>query len=134
MRGILAGGQFEQPLSGMAMLELGILSLEQGNFAPAAKFFEEATYAAVNYGDVDTLEEAFRYGAITHFMSNQQKPYPLLLPALAWAKRQGLPELQALLAILGAENCVILNDPHNATRFLEEARLRHGPGIRWPRA
>ena len=62
-RAVLAGGEFDHPLTSIALLELGRLALMRGEYPAAAKFFEEATYAAVNYPDYGVLEEAFRYRA-----------------------------------------------------------------------
>ena len=64
-RAILAGGQYDHPMTSTVLLELGLLSLGQRDFTAATKYFDEATYAAVNYPDPGVLEEAFRYGAVT---------------------------------------------------------------------
>ena len=68
----LAAGEFDHPLTSMALLELGRLALMRGDYPAAAKYFEEATYAAVHYPDSGVLEEAFRYGALTHLLANAQ--------------------------------------------------------------
>ncbi len=47
-RAVLAAGQFDHPLTSVALLELGHQALLAGKYDEAAKFFAEATYAAVN--------------------------------------------------------------------------------------
>ena len=68
-----AGGQFDHPLTCVALLELGKISLKKGDYANAAHNFDEATFAAVNFDDFGVLEEAFRYRAIVHLLSNRQE-------------------------------------------------------------
>ena len=48
-RAVLAGGEFDHPMTSIALLELGRLALLHGDYPAASKFFEEATYSAVNY-------------------------------------------------------------------------------------
>ena len=96
-RAVLAGGEFDHPLTGLALLELGRLAFARGQYPAAAKFFEEATYAAVNYPDYGVLEEAFRYGTLTHLLSNGKGVFPPLEPAIQWAKRNRLRQLGASL-------------------------------------
>ncbi len=60
---MLAGGEYDHPLTSVALLELGRLALAQATMPAASKYFDEATYAAVNYPDYGVLEEAFRYGS-----------------------------------------------------------------------
>jgi tetratricopeptide (TPR) repeat protein len=133
-RAIVAGGEYDHPLTSTALLELGLINMTQGNFAPAIKFFDEATYAAVNYPDPGVLEEAFRYAAVAHLMSNHPGVYPPLLPALAWAKTMNRRQLHASLALMLAENHVTQNRTADAMRFLDEARraiARHQMGAGW---
>jgi len=121
-KAVVAGGQFDHPLTGEALLELGLLSLQQGNFQAGGKYLEEATYAAANYSDWGVLEEALRYGAIAHFMANHKGIFPPLKTAIDWAKRERLRELQVSLLILAAENFVILGNAKDGVAYLEEAR------------
>jgi len=121
-RGILVNGEFDHPLTSTALLELGRLSLESGDFAAAGKYFEEATYASFVFLNLGNLEEAFRLGLLAHLLLNQKSPYPLLSPAIAWAKSQGLRELQSSLLVLAAENMAVLGDVDSAANLLAQAR------------
>ena len=59
------------------------LALEAGDYDTAARLFEETTYSAYNYMDLALLEEAFRYGQLTHLMANHKGVYPPLASAIA---------------------------------------------------
>lgn len=125
-RSVLAGGQFDHPLTSSALLTLGFAALNAGNYPMAAKFFSEASFTAVNFEDWDVLEEAFRYGMTCHLLSNQKGIYPPLLPAMAWAKRGNLRQLHASLSLLAAENYVALGEAREAAKMLDEARQAIG--------
>jgi CHAT domain-containing protein len=120
-RAVLAGGQFDHPMTSIALLELGRLELRQGKYLSAAKFFEEATYAAVNYPDYGVLEEAFRYGNLVHLLSNRKGFFTPLKPAIQWAKRKGLRQLRASLLLCAAEDYAVLGQSRQAELMLKEA-------------
>jgi tetratricopeptide (TPR) repeat protein len=121
-RAILAGGEYDHPLTSTALLELGRLALEAGDYNTAARLFEETTYAAVAFTDLGVLEEAFRLGQMTHVISGAKGPYPLLAPAVQWAKQRGYRQLYASLATLLAENLAVLGDTQSASGMIAEAR------------
>jgi tetratricopeptide (TPR) repeat protein len=121
-RAVLAAGEFDHPLTPIALLELGRLALQRGEYPVAAKFFDEATYAAVNYPDCGVLEEAFRYGLLTHLAANRKGLYPPLEPALQWAKVNKLRELRASLLLEAAENYAVLGETRQAGLALDDAR------------
>ena len=133
-RAVLAGGEFDHPLTSIALLELGRLALGRGQYPVAAKFFEEATFAAVNYPDFGVLEEAFRYGALVHLLTNGKGLFPPLEPAIQWAKVNRLRQLRASLLLCAAENYSVLGQPGRAAAMLEEARAtiaRRPMGAGW---
>lgn len=121
-RSLVVAGQFDHPLTGVALLELGRLAVESGNYPAAARYFEEATYAAAVFGDLGVLEEAFRLGQHTHLVVNQKDIYPPLPIALAWAKSTGYRQLHASLALLSSENLAVLGETAKAGVLLTEAR------------
>jgi tetratricopeptide (TPR) repeat protein len=121
-RAVLAGGEFDHPLTSVALLELGRLAFTRGQYPVAAKMFEEATYAAANYPDYGVLEEAFRYGMLTHLLSNRKGLFPPLEPAIQWAKVNRLRQLRASLLLCAAENYAVLGEAGRAAAMLDEAR------------
>ncbi len=133
-RAVLAGGEFDHPLTSVALLELGRLALARGQYPMAAKFFEEATYSAVNYPDPGVLEEAFRYGTLTHLLVNGKGLFAPLEPAIQWAKVNRLRQLRASLLLCAAENYAVLGQPGRAAVMLDEARAtiaRRPMGAGW---
>jgi CHAT domain-containing protein len=127
-RSLVAGGQFDHPLTAMAMVELARIALSQADFQTAERWYEEATYAAVNFDDWGALEDAFRYGMMTHLMANRKGLYPPLVAATEWARRNGLGYLQVSLLQLCAENATALGQPKAATDFIAKARMLIGRG------
>ena len=63
---------------------------------------------------------------VAHLLLNQKAPYVPLVPATAWAKAQGLRQLQASLLLSAAENMAALNETAQAVNLLNTARLTVG--------
>lgn len=125
-RSVVAQGQFDHPLTSTALLELGKLALEQGNFAQASSLFHDATVAAVQFPDAGILEEAFRYGALTHLVANNPGVFAPLTPAAEWAKVKDLRRLRVSLLLSLAENLAVLGQPTDAEAMLAQARAAIG--------
>jgi CHAT domain-containing protein len=125
-RAIVAGGEYDHPLTGMVLLELGRIALSGGDFVTAARYFEEATYAAVNYYDPGVLEEAFRLGFMNHLIANNKGMYPPLALAETWAKREDARQLMVSLATMTAENACALGETKTALNWIGEARTAIG--------
>lgn len=121
-RSILAGAEFDHPMTSVALLELGRLALAKGEYPTAAKFFEEATISAVDYPDLGIIEEAFRYAALTHIISNKKGFYPPLELAWKWAKTKDYRHLRTSLALSAAENYSVLGQVKDAAAMIEDAR------------
>jgi hypothetical protein len=118
-RSVLAAGEFEHPLTCVALLELGRAKLLQGDYKAAAELFEESTYAAADFEDYGVLEEAFRYGVLTHLITNRQNVCPLLPPAVAWSK---IKSLRASLGLSLAENLAVVGKTNDAANTLADVR------------
>lgn len=124
-RAMLAGGEYDHPLTAMAMVELARIALTTGDFATAEKYYEEATYTAVNYPDPGLMEEAFRYGLMTHLLANRKGPYPPLIAAANWARvPQGMAtgQLEVSLLTLAAENACVLGQAKAGMDLIARAR------------
>ncbi|HEV3021287.1 MAG TPA: hypothetical protein VGX76_02425, partial [Pirellulales bacterium] len=120
-RGELVLGMYDHALTGTVLLELGRLSLKGGDLVAADRYFREATCSAAQFGDYGVMEEAFRYGTITHLVSRGPEVYPPLPAAILWAKRQGLRHLQTSLLICAAENQCLMGSPQMAAGGLAQA-------------
>ncbi len=125
-RAVLVNGQFDHPLTSTALVELGRLALDSGDYPAAMRYCEEATYACANFYNPINLEEAFRLGFQAHLLLNQKGPYPPISAAIGWAKNQGPRQLQASLLLLAAENAAAAGDSAQASNLLSNARLTMG--------
>ncbi len=121
-RAVIAGGQFDHPLTSTALLALGQLALEEGDFDAASSLLAEASFAAVQYPDPDIVGEAFSWGLVTHLASNAQGVYPPLRPALQWTRPNSQRRLAALLSVLLADNYVALGNARQGQAYLADAR------------
>jgi tetratricopeptide (TPR) repeat protein len=107
-KSLLAGGQFDHPLTCVGLLELGKLAFEQGKYDAAITFFHEATISALFFDRFEVMEEGFRLGALAHSVSGQPGVYPPLAPAAAASKR--VPIVQtSILAALAEQLCTAGN-------------------------
>ncbi len=125
-RSILAAGEYDHPLTCVALLELGKMAMRKGQYPAAAKYLEEATYVAVHFGNVGVLEEAFRYGAVNHLISNSEGMYPPLEAAAKWANVKDLRQLRASVLLAAAENAAVLGATPQAASLLDEAERAIG--------
>ncbi len=125
-RSLLAAGEFDHPMTCVALLELGKQSALKGQYVEAARYFEEATYTAAHFGDLGVLEEAFRCGAVNHLVSNAQGVYPPLEAAIAWAKLKDYRQLRASLLLSAAENQAVRGAVPLAAGLLDECKLTVG--------
>ncbi len=123
-RAIVAGGEFDHPLTATALLELGRLAMNAGDFAKAETLFAEATYSAVNYRDTGVVEEAFRYGFLNHVVGNRPGGYPLLAGGAAanWAGTKRYRQLQASILLSQAEQLCLSGNPRGALELLSQVR------------
>ncbi|MGD0896908.1 MAG: CHAT domain-containing protein [Thermoguttaceae bacterium] len=125
-RATIAAGEFMHPLSSIAHLELGRLAVARGDFLVASQHFEEASYGAYYFSDPGVLEEAFRYAATVHLMTNRQGMFAALAPALQWARPTRFRQLQVSLMLSSAENCAVLGQTAAAAALIDESRLTIG--------
>lgn len=121
-RALIAEGQYDHPLTGQVLLELGRIAFDQGQFPQAADYFLEATYSAAQYHDPSVIEEAFRYGFLVHVMTNQPGVYAPLESAAAWARVKGYRALQSSLTTSAAENQACLGNYNDALKLVGTAR------------
>ncbi|MBN2578476.1 MAG: hypothetical protein JXB10_05745 [Pirellulales bacterium] len=124
-RSLLAGGEYDHPLTSYGLLELGRLSFVGGDYAAALTYFQEATYTAVNYENWDVLEEAFRLASIAHLAGNRPGVYPSLAPALAWINKD-FRVCRASLLISASENFAVAGQNSRAAALLDDAHTVMG--------
>ena len=113
-RGTLISGQFDHPLSCIALLEQGRLALAAGNVDAAAGLFAEAGYSAFVFGDPGVIDDSFRWGELCRFAANLPGINPGLQRALAWARRDNFDYIAGRINLLLAEEYMTAGDLKNA--------------------
>jgi tetratricopeptide (TPR) repeat protein len=129
-RGLLIGNQFDHSLTSWGLIVLGRIALDGDQPAAAARYFEEATYTAADYGDARALEEAFRLVVAAHLAAGTRGIPPSIRGGAEWS-RTTLPVLRATLLGLEAEALAVAGDAKAAAASLAEidGRLMRGdPG------
>ena len=129
-RGLLIGNQFDHSLTSWGLIVLGRIALDGDQPAAAARYFEEATYTAADYGDARALEEAFRLVVAAHLAAGTRGMPPSIRGGAEWS-RTTLPVLRATLLGLEAEALAVAGDAKAAAASLAEidGRLMRGePG------
>ncbi len=118
---LLVGGELDHPLTCVAMLELGRIALEAGDYKSAAVWLDEAAASAYYFDRPETIEEAFRLRQQVHLLTGGKEIYPPLVAAANWANLKNLEEVYASLLIQIAEHYAILGDGKNARSVLGQA-------------
>jgi tetratricopeptide (TPR) repeat protein len=118
-RGLLVGNQFDHPLTAWGLIILGRMALVADQPQRAAKLFEEATYAAANFGDARALEEAFQWAFTAHQVAGGRGVPPSIRAACQWA-RGGPAALRARLLAIEAECLAAAGDTRAATAAIKE--------------
>jgi tetratricopeptide (TPR) repeat protein len=129
-RGLVVGNQMDHALTSWGLIVLGRMSLATDQPAAAARFFEEATYAAADHGDARALEEAFRLAAAAHMAAGTRGVPASIRGGAEWA-RASMPVLRATLLGLEAEALAISGESRAAAAALGEIDgrlLRGDPG------
>ena len=126
-RATAAAGSFDHPLTSTALLELGRLQLDQGNYVAARQLFLEATYAGYYYAgfishDVGVIEEAFRLASVAHLLTNEKGTYAPLAEAALWAKQKNCRQMHVSVCLSAAEQALVLGQIPQATALLAEAQ------------
>jgi hypothetical protein len=118
-RGLVVGGQFDHPLTGVALLEQGRLMLRSGNFQAAARLFEEASYAAFYFDDPGVVDESLALGQEAHLLGGGAGVYPPLQLAAEWARRENWRHIQAHMLLLLAESLAAADQGESAETLLK---------------
>ncbi|MBN2292109.1 MAG: CHAT domain-containing protein [Pirellulales bacterium] len=120
-RSIAAAGEYDHPMTSVALLELGKLAMSADDWDSAAKYFEEASYSAYYYPDPTIVEESLRYGALVHMAANRKGPYPPLANAIHFAKTKDYRPLYASLLLSAADTAANRGQTSQAVSFIEQA-------------
>ncbi len=126
-RGLMIGNQLDHPLTAWSLIVLGRIALDADRFDDAAKYFEEATYTAADYGDLRALEEAFELAWQAGHLAGVRGVPPTIRLA-ADATRGGPPAIRARLVAMQAEAAATAGDRQTAETALKaiDGRLLRG--------
>lgn len=117
-------GQYDHPLTCVALLELGRLKMEAGDLSAAANFFAEASYSAFYYDDLGIIDEAFRLGTMNHLASGPRQVNQAIKPAADWASRKRYHHIFSRLSFALCEELLHLNDAKGAQAALATGKTR----------
>ena len=118
-RGLVAGNQFDHALTAWGLIVLGRMALDADQPQRAAELFEEATYAAADFGDVRALEEAFALAATAHALAGTRGVPPVIARGCDQLRGE-LPALHARLVAIEAERWAAARDVRSASAALRE--------------
>ncbi|MFM1903623.1 MAG: hypothetical protein RLZZ440_1523 [Planctomycetota bacterium] len=132
-RGLVIGNQFDHPLTAWALIVLGRIALDADRNDDAVKYFEEATYAAADDGDLRAIEEAFALAWQAYHLAGLRGVPPSIRLA-AEASRGGPAVLRARLLAMQAETAATAGDRPTAEAALKaiDGRLLRGEAGRGP--
>jgi tetratricopeptide (TPR) repeat protein len=135
-RAVVVDGQFDHPLTCVALLEQGRLAMARGNSQRAAQMFAEAGISAFYYEDWDALTESALLGWVNHMSTGSADVYPPLEAISAWAQLNRLQHIATNLRLSQVESLLALGQLDSAAALLDDAVRRIGdmrrglPGIR----
>ncbi|MEI8368299.1 MAG: hypothetical protein WCJ31_07680 [Planctomycetia bacterium] len=122
-RGVALGGKLDHPLTAWGLLVLGRIALARDDSIGAARWFEEATYAAAEFGDARALEEGFRMAFAAHQAAGTPGVPATVHGGCEWA-RGGLPVLRTTLLAHEAEALAAAGNLQGARARLGEVDAR----------
>jgi CHAT domain-containing protein len=125
-RSMLAGGAMDHSLTGTAMLALGRLHLNAGEYEQAVNWFNEAALSAFFYDRFEVVDEAFQLLCLAHIASGHGGIPPTLAAATAWANRKNFEEMYASLLLRTAEGYAVAGKVKQAASTLGQVHRAIG--------
>jgi hypothetical protein len=134
-RSMVIAGQYDHPLTGVALLEQGHIAMLKGNPRAAATLLAEAGFSAFYFEDWDVLTESTMLGWINHLTSGAAGVYPPLENIAAWSQTNRLQHITVKTRLAQAESLMWLGDIAGGTALVDDVGRRIGemraglPGI-----
>ena len=117
-------GQFDHPLTCVALLELGRIEMAEGNAQAAASLFNEASYSAFYYENPAVVDEAFKLATANRLARRPDSVNPALAPAATWARRERYDHIFARLNFALAEELMAVGNWSEAEKALQTGQSR----------
>src|SRR5262249_5637218 len=114
-------GEYDHPLTGLALLELGRLAADRGDVPVAMQSFAEASYSGYYFSQPEVVEDALREATSLYIQTGGKGVYPPLAAAADWARSKRVATLQATALLCTAENAAVAGDAQKATTALAQA-------------
>jgi tetratricopeptide (TPR) repeat protein len=114
-------GQYDHPLTPIALLTLGRVAMGRQQYNTAINFFYEATFPAAAYGQTELMSDAASAAALAHMVSGQRGVYPPLGPMAAWAHVNSR-SLESRMYLVAGANLVHGGATAPGYAMLEKAR------------
>jgi hypothetical protein len=125
-RSLVLDGQFDHPLTCVALLEQGRIAAIKGDTRRATQLFAEAGYSAFYFEDYDVLTESALGGWLNHLASGAAGVYPPLDPIATWAQANRLQHVATKLRLAQAESLVWINQVAAGASIVDEVGRRIG--------
>jgi hypothetical protein len=125
-RAAIADGQFDHPLTCVALLEQGRLAMLRGDSRRAAQLLAEAGFSAYYYENWDVLTESAWLGWLNHVTTGGAGVYAPLETIAAWAQTNRLQHTVVKLRLAQAESLLWLGQLPQATALLTDTNRRLG--------
>ncbi|HVT29703.1 MAG TPA: hypothetical protein VHE81_16920 [Lacipirellulaceae bacterium] len=134
-RSVVIAGQFDHPLTCVALMEQGHIAAIRGDTRSAARLFAEAGYSAYYFDDWDVLTESVLNGWLNHLASGAPGIYPPLDAVATWAQANRLQHVAVNVRLAQTESVLILGRLGAGASLIEDVSRRIGemrtglPGI-----
>ncbi|HEX3599378.1 MAG TPA: hypothetical protein VHU84_04510 [Lacipirellulaceae bacterium] len=125
-RSLVVEGQYDHPLTGLALLEQGRIAVAKGDPRRASQYFAEAGFSAFYFEDWGVLTEAALAGWLNHLASNGTGVYPPLEPIAAYAQTNRLLHVSTKLRLAEAESMLWMNEVAAGAAIVEDTGRRMG--------
>lgn len=125
-RAAIADGQFDHPLTCVALLEQGRLAMFRGDSRKAGQLLAEASFSAFYYENWDALTESIWLGWLNHITTGGAGAYPPLEAAAAWAQTNRLEHVLVKLRLAQAESLLLAGQLPQAGAILSDTGRRLG--------
>lgn len=123
-RSLVVEGQFDHPLTCVALLEQGRIAMAKGDQKRAAQMLAEAGFSAFYADDWGVLTESALNGWINHLASNAAGVYPPLDSIAAWAQINRLQHLAIKARLAQAESLLWLGQVTAGAAIVEDTGRR----------
>jgi tetratricopeptide (TPR) repeat protein len=125
-RSLVIDGQYDHPLTCVALLEQGNIAARKGDTRRATQMFAEAGYSAFYFENYDVLTEAALGGWINHLVSGTSGVYPPLESIATWAQNNRLYHVATKLRLAQAESLLWLNQVAAAASIVDDIGRKIG--------